>query len=282
MLSNTDQSDGTIAASRSASSNTTLADLPPSSSETRVMLVAAVCITVVPTSVEPVNETFATRGSRTSAIAVVAPGPGSTLSVPSGSPASMRRSAIASADSGVCEAGLTIAVLPHASAGAIFQLAITAGKFHGVMSAHTPTGSRRVTSMPGGTIGIVSPVILFAAPPQYSKTFATMSISARAFPIGLPPLRASSRASSSCRSRIRNEARVRTRPRSRALRRRQAPSSNARAAMSTARAASSASACAVCHATAPVAGSSTSVVPPASAGTRSPPSTSSSVMRHLP
>ena len=93
----------------------------------------------------------------------------------------MRRSAIASADSGVCEAGLTIAVLPQASAGAIFQLAITAGKFHGVMRAHTPTGSRRVTSMPGGTIGIVSPVILFAAPPQYSKTFATMSISARAF-----------------------------------------------------------------------------------------------------
>ena len=38
-------------------------------------------------------------------------------------------------------------------------------------------------------------MILFAAPPQYSKTFATMSISARAAPIGLPPLRASSVAS---------------------------------------------------------------------------------------
>ena len=94
--------------------------------------------------------------------------------------------------SGVCEAGFTTAVLPHASAGAIFQLAITAGKFHGVISAHTPTGSRSVTSSPGGTIGIVSPVILFAAPPQYSKTLATMSISPRAAEIGLPPLRASS------------------------------------------------------------------------------------------
>ncbi len=82
--------------------------------------------------------------------------------------------------------------------------------------------------MPGGTIGIVSPKILFAAPPQYSNTLATMSISARAALIGLPPLRASSRASSSCRSRIRNDAFVRTRPRSRALVRGHAPSSNAR------------------------------------------------------
>jgi DUF917 family protein len=48
-----------------------------------------------------------------------------------------------------------------------------------------------------------------------------------------------------------------------------------------ARAASSTSARAVCHATAPVAGSRTSVVSPARAGTRSPPSTSSSVTGHL-
>ena len=40
------------------------------------MFVAAACITVVPTSVEPVNEIFATRGSATSALAVVEPGPG--------------------------------------------------------------------------------------------------------------------------------------------------------------------------------------------------------------
>src|SRR5512133_1975002 len=152
------------------------------------MCSAAACITVVPTSVEPVKEIFDTRGSRTSAIAVVDPGPGTTLSVPSGTPTSIRRSARASAVSGVWDAGFTTAVLPHASAGAIFQLAITAGKFHGVISTQTPTGSRIVTSRPGGTIGIVSPVILLAAPPQYSKTLATMSISARAAPIGLPPL----------------------------------------------------------------------------------------------
>ena len=106
-------------------------------------------------------------------------------------------SAIASAVRGVCDAGFTIAVLPHASAGAIFHDAITAGKFHGVISTQTPTGSRSVTSIPGGMIGIVSPKILLAAPPQYSKTLATRSISPRAALMGLPPFRASSRARSS-------------------------------------------------------------------------------------
>ncbi len=88
-------------------------------------------------------------------------------------------------------------MFPHASAGAIFHEAITAGKFHGVISTQTPTGSRSVTSIPGGTIGIVSPKILLAAPPQYSNTLATRSISPRAALIGLPPFRASSRARSS-------------------------------------------------------------------------------------
>src|SRR6185503_3527954 len=56
-----------------------------------------------PTSVDPVNPIFATRGSAISAEAVVAPGPGSTLKVPSGRPASIRMSAIARAVSGLCE-----------------------------------------------------------------------------------------------------------------------------------------------------------------------------------
>jgi hypothetical protein len=37
-------------------------------------------------------------------------------------------------------------VLPHASAGAIFQTAIISGKFHGVMAPTTPMGSRRVSA----------------------------------------------------------------------------------------------------------------------------------------
>ncbi len=201
--------------------------------------------------------------------------------MPSGSPASARMSAIARAVSGVCDAGFTIAVFPQASAGAIFHEAITAGKFHGVISTHTPTGSRSVTSMPGGTIGIVSPKILLAAPPQYSKTLATRSISPRAALIGLPPLRASSRARSSWRSRIMNEALVRTRPRSRALVRGHAPSSNASTATSTARWASSGPASATSAMGSAVLGSTTSNVFPSTAAIRSPPTTSSSVIRTL-
>ncbi len=44
--------------------------------------------------------------------------------------------------SGVFDAGLSTTLLPIASAGASFQTAITSGKFHGTMPAHTPTGSR--------------------------------------------------------------------------------------------------------------------------------------------
>src|SRR5918996_4807572 len=100
-----------------------------------------------PTSVEPVKLTFDTRGSVTSAEPRDEPGPGSTDTASGGTPASTRISPSASVDSGVAEAGLTTMVFPQASAGASFHVAITAGKFHGVISAETPTGSRSVTSI---------------------------------------------------------------------------------------------------------------------------------------
>ncbi len=102
---------------------------------------AAVCSSIRPTSVEPVNDSFRTRGS-----ASIAPtsGPGfwvgSTLTTPSGTPASERIAATASADSGVSLAGLSTTVQPAASAGPILRVAIAAGKFHGVTSTATPTG----------------------------------------------------------------------------------------------------------------------------------------------
>ena len=58
--------------------------------------------------------------------------------------------------SGVSSAGLITIVLPVASAGPIFQLAMLSGKFHGVIRPTTPSGSRNVMSMPPAT-GIVSP-----------------------------------------------------------------------------------------------------------------------------
>jgi hypothetical protein len=58
---------------------------------------------------------------------------GRTLTTPSGTPASDRISATASALSGVSFAGLRMTVQPAASAGPILRVAIAAGKFHGVM-----------------------------------------------------------------------------------------------------------------------------------------------------
>ena len=65
-------------------------------------------------------------------------------------------SAKRSAVSGVSSAGLRTTVLPAASAGASFHDAIASGKFHGVMSPTTPSGSRTVKPSPPAT-GIVSP-----------------------------------------------------------------------------------------------------------------------------
>ena len=54
-------------------------------------------------------------------------------------------------------------MLPAASAGASFHEAIVSGKFHGVISPTTPTGSRTVKACPPAT-GIVSPSSRSGAP----------------------------------------------------------------------------------------------------------------------
>ena len=87
-----------------------------------------------------------------------------TLSTPGGSPASSAYSARRIAVSGEYEAGLRIAVLPAASAGPTFQLAIMTGKFQGTISPTTPIGSRSVRSSPGRVTGIVDPRSFVVAP----------------------------------------------------------------------------------------------------------------------
>ena len=84
--------------------------------------------------------------------------PVTTDSTPAGMPARSASTASASADSGVCEAGLSTMVQPAASAGPALRVIMAAGKFHGVMAAHTPTGSL-VTTMRWLLIGagMVSP-----------------------------------------------------------------------------------------------------------------------------
>jgi hypothetical protein len=59
---------------------------------------------------------------------------------------------------------LSTTVLPAASAGAVFQLPMLSGKFHGVISAVTPIGSRKVSTMPSRSTGIVEPKNLSIAP----------------------------------------------------------------------------------------------------------------------
>ncbi len=76
---------------------------------------------------------------------------------PAGTPASSSSSPRRSAVSGVCSAGFSTEVLPHASAGASFQAHMRSGKFHGMICPHTPTGSRRVKLKKAASEGFVSP-----------------------------------------------------------------------------------------------------------------------------
>ena len=146
------------ARSRSASSNTISGALPPSSSETFLIVPAHCAISCLPTSVEPVNVSLRTVGFVASSSPTTAAAPGTTLKTPSGSPARAASSASASAESGVALAGFSTIVQPAASAGPALRGIIAIGKFHGVIAAQTPIGcfctSRR---RPATFVGIVSP-----------------------------------------------------------------------------------------------------------------------------
>jgi hypothetical protein len=132
------------AASMSASSKMMNGALPPSSIEQFTTASAAWRSRTRPTSVDPVKDSLRTRGSCSMAdttapdFRVV-----STLTTPSGTPASASRSAMYSAVSGVSSAGLSTTVQPAASAGPILRVAIAAGKFHGVIehARHRPAGA---------------------------------------------------------------------------------------------------------------------------------------------
>ncbi|MOA14769.1 hypothetical protein D3C78_1348910 [compost metagenome] len=132
------------AASRSASSKTMKGALPPSSSDNFFRVGAHCSISLIPTPVEPVNDSLRTTGfSHSSAPTsrLLATSAGSTLSSPAGMPARSASSARARAEKGVCGAGLSTMAHPAASAGPALRVIIALGKFHGVIAAVTPTGS---------------------------------------------------------------------------------------------------------------------------------------------
>src|SRR6187551_3681806 len=146
------------AASRSASSNTMNGALPPSSSEIFLIVGATCFISSRPTSVDPVNDSFRTVGFAHISPPIDGASPVMTFSTPGGNPARSASSASANAEYGVASAGLMTTVQPAASAGDTLRVIIEHGKFHGVIAAHTPTGSFTTTrrrSLP--IVGMTSP-----------------------------------------------------------------------------------------------------------------------------
>ena len=114
--------------------------LPPSSSESFFIVPAHCCISVLPTAVEPVKESLRTIGFEVSSPPIALASPVTMLRMPAGTPARSASTARASAEYGVCGAGLSTIGQPAASAGAALRVIIASGKFHGVIAAHTPTG----------------------------------------------------------------------------------------------------------------------------------------------
>ena len=119
-----------------------LADLPPSSSVTFLIVDAASCWMRRPTSVEPVNATLSTSGLVQISSPHSAPLPWITLTTPFGRSLSSMIFASSSAEHGVSVAGFSTTVLPVASAGPSFHTAIMSGKFHGMICPQTPIASR--------------------------------------------------------------------------------------------------------------------------------------------
>ena len=111
---------------------------------------------VRPIAVEPVNVTAATSvvGDE------VGPGGEAVDDVEHavGSPASTNASARRAPISGVIGDGLNTTALPAARAGAILRLARLSGKFHGVITATTPTGSSTEYTSGVSSLGNVAPV----------------------------------------------------------------------------------------------------------------------------
>ncbi len=205
------------AASRSASAKTRNGALPPSSMLTRSSWSADWRTSVRPTSVDPVKLILR---SRSSPIRVSLKPPESvvvtTLSTPSGSPASASTPARASIVSGVCEAGFITIVQPAATAGPILRVPMASGKFHGVTNRHGPTGFFTVSSRltPAGSC-IQRPWMRTASSAYHRKNSAPYFTSPLASAIVLPISRLISSAISPARSVSISKAVRRISPRSR-------------------------------------------------------------------
>ncbi len=162
--------------------------LPPSSSDIRFMPSAHCAISFLPTSVEPVKLSLRTFGCEVIALPMSeAEWPVTMLSTPAGSPARSAMTPSASAEYGVCKAGLQTTVQPAASAGPILRASMADGKFHGVIIATTPTGWRQtMMRLSAAWPGMMSPYMRLASSPNHSRNAAAYATSPLASASGLP------------------------------------------------------------------------------------------------
>ena len=129
---------------QSLSANTSVAFLPPSSSEVFFSIGPVMPAMRRPTALLPVKLIALVEGCCTMASPTFGPRPLTTLSTPAGNPISAANAANIVAVRGVTSEGLATTVLPAASAGAIFQVNRYSGRFHGLMQPTTPSGKRSV------------------------------------------------------------------------------------------------------------------------------------------
>ena len=135
------------ARSRLASASTIAASLPPSSREHGMSFSAHACATLRPVATLPVKTTRSTSASHSAAPA--SPPPCTRPTTPSGT-RPFSSSTTRSPDFGVTSLGLKTTALPASSAGTIVRSGSANGKFHGMMTATTPRGSRSIVpSLPG-------------------------------------------------------------------------------------------------------------------------------------
>src|SRR5262249_12527392 len=119
-LEKDDASAHSTARSRSASSQTTRAFLPPSSRQTLARRRPACSLIQRPVAAEPVKLTKSTSDDSTSGGPTSPPSPWTTLTTPGGS-SSLQSSPKSAAERGVCSDGFSTVAFPHRTAGKTFQ-----------------------------------------------------------------------------------------------------------------------------------------------------------------
>ena len=134
---------------------------------------------------------------------ITEPLPGSTLTMPLGTPGLFADARQLRAPSAACtSAGFTTTALPAASAGASFCASLAIGEFHGVIAATTPIGSCTLIVTKWPREGVIVSSSVSSAAAKYWKVPAALATRLRVSLIGLPLSRRCFWASVSLCSRI--------------------------------------------------------------------------------